>query len=118
MISEKMQEAINGQLNAELYSSYLYLSMNAYFKSINLDGFANWMHFQAQEELAHAMKLYDFMEGLNVVDKIEHEIVFKLKEGQSSNAALAYCIDQKIDVKSFSEILPTINDIFINQVSN
>ena len=61
MISEKMQEAINGQLNAELYSSYLYLSMNAYFKSINLDGFANWMHFQAQEELTHAMKLYDFI---------------------------------------------------------
>ena len=61
MLSEKMQEAINGQLNAELYSSYLYLSMNAYFKSINLDGFANWMHFQAQEELTHAMKFYDFI---------------------------------------------------------
>ena len=61
MISEKMQEAINGQLNAELYSSYLYLSMNAYFKSINLDGFANWMHYQAQEELTHAMKFYDFI---------------------------------------------------------
>ena len=61
MISEKMQDAINGQINAELYSSYLYLSMNAYFKSINLDGFANWMHYQAQEELAHAMKLYDFI---------------------------------------------------------
>ena len=61
MISEKMQDAINGQINAELYSSYLYLSMNAYFKSINLDGFANWMHFQAQEELTHAMKLYDFI---------------------------------------------------------
>jgi ferritin len=61
MISEKMQEAINGQLNAELYSSYLYLSMNAYFKSINLDGFANWMYYQAQEELTHAMKFYDFI---------------------------------------------------------
>jgi ferritin len=61
MLSEKMQEAINGQLNAELYSSYLYLSMNAYFKSINLDGFANWMHYQAQEELTHAMKFYDFI---------------------------------------------------------
>ena len=61
MISEKMQEAINGQLNAELYSSYLYLSMNAYFKSINLDGFANWMYSQAQEELTHAMKFYDFI---------------------------------------------------------
>jgi ferritin len=61
MLSEKMQEALNGQLNAELYSSYLYLSMNAYFKSINLDGFANWMHVQAQEELTHAVKFYDFI---------------------------------------------------------
>mgnify|MGYP003702759491 CR=1 FL=1 len=61
MLSEKMQDALNGQLNAELYSSYLYLSMNAYFKSINLDGFANWMHFQAQEELTHSMKFYDFI---------------------------------------------------------
>ena len=61
MLSEKMQTALNGQLNAELYSSYLYLSMNAYFKSINLDGFANWMNVQAQEELMHAMKFYDFI---------------------------------------------------------
>jgi ferritin len=61
MLSEKMQDAINGQLNAELYSSYLYLSMNAYFKSINLDGFANWMTNQVQEELTHAMKFYDFI---------------------------------------------------------
>ena len=61
MLSEKMQDALNGQLNAELYSSYLYLSMNAYFKSINLDGFANWMYYQAQEELTHAMKFYDFI---------------------------------------------------------
>jgi ferritin len=61
MLSEKMQDALSGQLNAELYSSYLYLSMHAYFKSINLDGFANWMYYQAQEELTHAMKFYDFM---------------------------------------------------------
>ncbi len=61
MLTEKMQAALNGQMNAELYSSYLYLSMNAYFKSVNLDGFANWMHYQAQEELEHAMKFYDFI---------------------------------------------------------
>ena len=61
MLVEKMQKALNGQLNAELYSSYLYLSMNAYFKSVNLDGFANWMYYQAQEELEHAMKFYDFI---------------------------------------------------------
>jgi ferritin len=61
MLTEKMDKALNDQLNAELYSSYLYLSMNAYFKSVNLDGFANWMHYQAQEELEHAMKFYDFI---------------------------------------------------------
>ena len=61
MLSEKVEKALNGQLNAEMYSGYLYLSMNAYFKSINLDGFANWMHHQALEELEHGMKFYDFI---------------------------------------------------------
>jgi len=61
MIDEKMQEAINKQLNAELYSSYLYLSMSAYFQAVNLGGFANWMRVQAKEELAHAMKFYDYV---------------------------------------------------------
>ena len=59
MISERMQEALNGQLNAELYSSYLYMSMSAYLQAINLGGFANWMRIQAQEELMHAMKFYN-----------------------------------------------------------
>ena len=61
MFSKKIETALNDQLNAEMYSSYLYLSMNAYFKSISLDGFANWMYAQAQEELMHAMKFYDFI---------------------------------------------------------
>ena len=61
MLTDKMQKALNGQMNAELYSSYLYLSMNAYFKSVNLDGFATWMYYQALEELEHALKFYDFI---------------------------------------------------------
>ena len=61
MIKEKIREALNQQLNAELFSSYLYLSMAAYFESINLKGFANWMRVQTQEELVHAMKFYDFI---------------------------------------------------------
>jgi ferritin len=61
MIGEKMIKALNDQLNAELYSSYLYLSMSAYFQSINLKGFANWMRVQTQEELLHAVKFYDFI---------------------------------------------------------
>ena len=61
MLSDRMQKGLNAQMIAELYSSYLYLSMNAYFKSVNLDGFANWMYAQAQEELMHAMKFYEFI---------------------------------------------------------
>lgn len=61
MIKEKIQDALNKQINAELYSSYLYLSMSAYFESINLKGCANWMRVQTQEELVHAMKFYDYL---------------------------------------------------------
>ncbi len=61
MISNKMEEALNEQINAEMYSAYLYLSMESYFKSLNLNGFANWMRVQTQEELMHAMKIYDFV---------------------------------------------------------
>jgi ferritin len=61
MIGKKMEEALNSQVNAELYSAYLYLSMESYFKSLNLDGFANWMRVQTQEEVTHAMKMYDFI---------------------------------------------------------
>jgi len=60
-MDEKMQEALNKQLNAEIYSAYLYLSMSAYFQSVNLDGFANWMRVQWQEELAHGLKFYDYV---------------------------------------------------------
>lgn len=61
MISKKMEKALNAQVNAEFYSAYLYLSMESYFTSLNLTGFANWMRVQTQEEVSHAMKIYDFI---------------------------------------------------------
>lgn len=61
MISEKMQAAFLDQINKELYSEYLYLSMKAYFLHHNLTGFANWMDVQVQEEHAHAMGMYDYV---------------------------------------------------------
>ena len=61
MISEKMENELNEQINKELFSSYLYLSMAAYFESTNLNGFASWLSVQAQEELIHAMKIYGFV---------------------------------------------------------
>jgi ferritin len=65
MINKKVEEAINKQINAELYSAYLYLSMDAYFHSINLPGFANWMRIQALEEFTHADKFYAFLVSRN-----------------------------------------------------
>ena len=74
MITDKMQAALNAQMNAEMYSSYLYLSMAAYFESRNLQGFAHWMHQQAKEEWVHAMKFYKFINdrmGRVIVREIE-----------------------------------------------
>jgi ferritin len=61
MISKKMQDALIEQINAELYSAYLYLAMAAEFESQNLKGMAGWMEVQAKEETEHAKKLYDFV---------------------------------------------------------
>jgi len=61
MINKAMQDAMNEQINKELYSSYLYLSMAAYFEDRNLPGFAHWMRVQEAEEREHAMKFYDFI---------------------------------------------------------
>ena len=61
MIAKKIEDAFNAQINAEIYSSYLYLSMSAALEGMNLPGFASWMRVQVQEETAHAMKLYDYI---------------------------------------------------------
>lgn len=61
MISPKMTDAINQQINAELYSSYLYMSMSAYFEDVQLPGCAHWMVVQAQEEMTHALRLYQHL---------------------------------------------------------
>lgn len=58
MLSEKMQDALNKQINAEMFSANLYLSMATYFEFINLPGMAKWMVAQAGEEMEHAMKIY------------------------------------------------------------
>jgi ferritin len=59
MMSKTMQDALNEQMKQEFYSSYLYLSMSAYCDRSNLPGLARWMRAQAQEEVGHAMKIFD-----------------------------------------------------------
>ena len=58
MINPKMEKAFNEQINAEIHSFYLYLSMSAWFTSRNYHGMAGWMQVQAKEEMTHAMKFY------------------------------------------------------------
>lgn len=60
-MDKAIQEALNEQINAELHSAYTYLAMSAHFAEQDLDGFATWMRLQAQEEVGHAMKLYDYV---------------------------------------------------------
>ena len=74
MLKEKMLKALNSQVNAEMYSSYLYLSMESYFQSNSLAGFSSWMRGQVQEELFHGMKIYDYIcerGGKVVLDEIK-----------------------------------------------
>lgn len=61
MINEQMEKALNNQINAEMYSAYLYLAMHAYIEQMGLKGFSNWMNVQVQEEMAHAMGLYNYI---------------------------------------------------------
>ena len=77
MLNEKMEKAFNDQINKELYSEYLYLSMQAYFERLNLKGFVNWFTVQVQEEHAHAMGMFNYVHErggkveLDVIDKPE-----------------------------------------------
>ena len=73
MISQKMIDAINEQINKELFSEYLYLSMAAYLEGEGLSGFSNFMKVQVKEERFHAMKMFDYVlerGGKVVLDKI------------------------------------------------
>ncbi|HOD11683.1 MAG TPA: ferritin [Candidatus Omnitrophota bacterium] len=73
-MDKKMEKEMNAQINREMFSSYLYLAMAAYFDAESLGGFAQWMKAQAIEEMAHAMKFYSYIfdrGGVVTLDAIE-----------------------------------------------
>jgi len=84
MLSPKMLANLNDQINKEIYSAYLYLGMASYAKSTGLEGVANWFNVQVQEELAHARKLYDYVNAkeervtLETVDQPPQDFVSPL----------------------------------------
>ena len=74
MLGAKMESALNGQVNAELYSAYLYMAMSMYFEDEDLAGAASWMRVQAQEEMWHAQKFIAYINDLGgrvILDSIE-----------------------------------------------
>lgn len=75
MINEKLEAAFNDQINKEFYSEYLYLSMQAYFHRHNLQGFVNWMQVQVQEEHAHALGMFNYLDERG--GKVELEAIAK-----------------------------------------
>ncbi len=60
-VKDAVRDAINGQIRAEFYSAYLYLSMAGFFEAANLAGFAHWMRRQYEEETEHALKFFGFL---------------------------------------------------------
>lgn len=77
MITEKVLKGLNDQLNKELFSSYLYLSMSAHLSATGFEGMANWMKIQADEEHQHAMKFFDYI--LETGGRVELEAIEKPK---------------------------------------
>ncbi|SMC38100.1 ferritin [Desulfocicer vacuolatum DSM 3385] len=61
MLSKKMETALNDQVNKEMFSAYLYMSMSIHAGDMGLKGFSNWFMVQYHEEMSHAMKLYDYI---------------------------------------------------------
>jgi ferritin len=102
MIPKTIQDATNEQINKELYSSYLYLSMAAYFESKNLPGFAKWMRVQADEEIKHGMKFYQhlvdrggrvLLKGIAAPETDWKSNLDVFKEAQSHEAAVTASIN-------------------------
>ena len=105
MISKTLEKAINEQINKELYSEYLYISMQAWFASKNLDGFANWMEVQSKEERFHAMKFFNFVlerggrVELMAIDKPDFEF------GTPQNAFKMTLEHEKFVSKSINDLM-------------
>lgn len=105
MINKPMQDAMNEQINKEMFSSYLYLSMAAYFEDKNLPGFANWVRLQADEEREHAMKFYDFI--LERGGRVELKAIEAPKTEWGSNLEVA----EEVAAHE-AKVTASINDLY------
>jgi ferritin len=106
-MKKKMEKAFNKQVNAEFYSSYLYLAMESYFKSISLTGFATWMRGQVQEEMFHGMKIYDYVHERG--GRVQFEAIEKpMTQWESPLSAFEHILEHE---KKVTELINDLIDV-------
>ena len=105
MLSETLEKALNEQINNEYYSAFLYLSMASHFENINMLGMANWMRMQYEEEIMHAMKIFDMIIGM------EGQVVLKQVDSPPTNFdSVLSVFEQTLDHER--NVTKMINDIY------
>lgn len=118
MLLKRIELELNKQLNAELYSAYLYLSMSAYLATKKLSGFSNWMKVQFEEEQFHALKIYQYIierggkVELEIIDKPETEfgdIINVFKEVYAHEEHITALINNLVDVSMQEKDHATVN---------
>lgn len=110
MLDSDVQDAINTQIRNEYYSSYLYLSMSAYCESRSFPGCASWLRRQSEEELVHAMKLFDYM-----VDRGARVVLESIDQPPSEFGALLEVFEEVLEHER--EVTGMINSLYDLAVS-
>ncbi|MCE4615174.1 MAG: ferritin [Desulfurococcales archaeon] len=104
-MDKRILELLNKQLNAELYSAYLYLSMAAYLDHKGLPGFAKWMRIQAKEEVEHAMKFYEYIN-----DRGERVVLEAIEKPPTEWESITQLFEEGL--KHEKSVTDSINKIF------
>ncbi len=111
MVSKKMTEALNGQLQKEMYSAYLYLGMSAWCSEKGFNGGAKWFRLQYDEEMIHAMKVYQYM-----LDQGAHIELLTIKATRTEYKSLLHCFETSLThERSMSEAFNTLCDAAIKE---
>ncbi len=110
-MDKKMLEVLNNQINKEMYSAYLYLSMSAYFSSKNLPGFANYMRVQSQEEMSHGLKIFDYL-----LDRGERAVLTEIGAVKTNWDSVIDVFEdtythEKFITKSINEVLEVAHEV-------
>ena len=111
MISEKLQEALNGQIAAEMWSANLYLSMAFYFDKEGFNGFANWMKKQSKEELDHAYQMADYIIKRGGIAKVG-EVAVVPQEWKSPLNAFEVVYEHECDV---TKLINNLMDLAVEE---